>query len=174
MGALSTIYPSKVLEFIAYQSLIIRCYKDFDSPAWVQYDRAFRRQAAVSKHFDWSRVNTTQYSLCFACCHCLIDNHPFESCPEAPQSTALIHPPPAQRPMPTNLATSASVTHRTANSVGICRLFNARDGPRCFYKACRYAHACMKCKGGHPASACNMEWDAGVAPQSKCPKNQLN
>lgn len=137
---------------MAYQSTIIRCYKDFEGLAWVQYDRAFRRQAAVSKNLDWSQVNTTLYSLCFAgrakrssiCAHCLSDNHTSESCLEAPAST------PARR---TSLRTPTS---RSASSK-ICRLFNAKDGPRCYYKACRYAHACSKCRGAHPVSACTSE-----------------
>ena len=76
--ALSTAHPSKVSELMAYQSTILRCYGDFESPAWVQYDQAYRRQATITKTLNWSQINTTLYSLCFAgrakrnhiCTHC--------------------------------------------------------------------------------------------------------
>ena len=95
VGVLSTAYPSKVPQFMAYQSTIIRCYKDFEGPAWVQYDH---RQVAVSKNLEWSHINTTLYSPIFAgqakwssiCAHCLSDNHTSEGCLEAlPTPTSL-------------------------------------------------------------------------------------
>ena len=59
VGALSTAYLAKVLELMAYQTTILRCYRDFEGPAWAQYDRAYHRQAALSKDLNWSRINTT-------------------------------------------------------------------------------------------------------------------
>ena len=160
---------------MAYQSMIIRCYKDFEGLAWVQYDRAFHHQAAVSKNLDWSQVNTTLYSLCFAgrakrssiCAHCLSDNHTSENCPEAPSAPTST---PARR---TSLGTSTS---RSASSE-ICRLYNAKEGLRCHYKACRYAHACSKCRGAHPTSACTSERDSagsGAQPPVKRQKGLTN
>ena len=92
VGALATVYPAKVPELMAYQTTILRCYRDFEGAAWAQYDRAYRSQAALSKDLNWSRINTTLYSLCFAgrakrgnvCTHCLSNNHPSDACPEAP------------------------------------------------------------------------------------------
>lgn len=43
VSALSTAFPTYVPEFLAYQSTIIKCYRDYDGLGWVQYDRAFRR-----------------------------------------------------------------------------------------------------------------------------------
>ena len=126
VGALSTAYPSKVLQFMVYQSTIIRCYKDFESPAWVQYDRAFCRQAAVLKNLECSQVNTMLYSLCFAseakrcsiCAYRFSDNHTSEGCPGAlPTPTSL----PVRRATPALLGTPASNTPRST-SFEICRL----------------------------------------------------
>ena len=55
-----------VPEFMAYQSTIMKCYKDFEDLGWAQYDRAFRRQVAVTKYLRWSQINGTLYSLYFA------------------------------------------------------------------------------------------------------------
>ena len=92
VGTLATAHPDKVAELMAYQTTILRCYCDFEGAAWAQYDRAYRRQAALSKDLNWSRINTTLYSLCFAgrakrgqvCSHCLSNNHQSDNCPEAP------------------------------------------------------------------------------------------
>ena len=51
--------PSNVLQFMAYQSIMVQCYKDFEGPPWVQYVRPSRQQAAVSKNQEWSQVNST-------------------------------------------------------------------------------------------------------------------
>ena len=156
VGALSTTFPSQVPELMAYQTTILRCYRDFKGPAWAQYDRANRRRAALSKDLKWLRINTTLYSLCFAgrakrghvCAHYLSNNHSSDGCPEAPSSStpcrAITHQPPAP-----------------STSQDICRLFNARGESKYHYKHCKFAHACARCRGGHPASACPQNKGSG-------------
>lgn len=53
VSALSIKYPTMVPEFLAYKSTIIKCYKDYNGLGWVQYDRAFRRQVALTKNLNW-------------------------------------------------------------------------------------------------------------------------
>ena len=36
----------------------------------------------------------------------------------------------------------------------ICHLFNTRDGPKCTYNPCKFAHVCSACRANHPRSAC--------------------
>ena len=143
VSALSTRYPAYVPEFLAYQSTIIKCYRDYDGLGWAQYDRAFRRQVAVTKLLNWSQINGTLYSLCFAgkgrrsavCIHCLSDNHTSKRCPDAPAATG-------------------KPRGSSATSNEICRLFDASGGSRCRYKACKYSHRCSLCRQDHPRSAC--------------------
>ena len=112
VGVLSRKYPHRIPELMGYQSLIIKCSRDFEGLAWAQYDRAYRRQAAQSKDLKWSRLNPTLYSLCFAgkarkniaCCHCLSDMHTSETCMENPARALLPWPAPGgvfpqQQPM---------------------------------------------------------------------------
>ena len=90
VGVLSRVYPTMVLEFMSYQTTIIKCARDFHGPAWAQYDRAYRHQMAQMKDLRWSRLNPMLYSLCFAgkakclvvCAHCLSDSHATDQCPE--------------------------------------------------------------------------------------------
>lgn len=158
VGALATVYPAKVPELMAYQTTILRCYRDFEGAAWAQYDRAYRRQAALSKDLNWSRINTTLYSLCFAgrakrgkvCTHCLSNNHQSDACPEAP----------APHRAPTQLGSSPAPQE-------ICRLYNAKGGPKCHYKSCKFAHSCSRCRGSHPVSSCHQGREAAAAPPTK-------
>ena len=39
-------FPAKVPQLMAYQSVIVRCYTDYEGDSWLAYDRAFRRKAA--------------------------------------------------------------------------------------------------------------------------------
>ena len=88
VGALSTRYPDNVPEFMAYQALIVKCSRDRDGWGWVMYDRAFRRQVAVTKDLNWFKLNSTLHSLCLAgkaprnklCSLCFTDNHAAEQC----------------------------------------------------------------------------------------------
>jgi len=158
VAVLALQHPQKIPEFMAYQSVIIKCHRDFEGLGWVYYDRAFRRQAALSKDLNWSRINPTLYSLCFAgkakksaiCIHCLSNNHNSDQCPEIqnmwPSQCSLFQPA-YTGPFP---GPAVPVTP----AVEICRLFNAKGESRCRYKRCRYLHACARCRGDHPQSAC--------------------
>jgi len=144
---------------MAYQSIIIKCHCDFEGLGWVYCDWTFRRQAALSKDLNWSRINPMLYSLCFVgkakksaiLIHCLSNNHNSDQCPEIlnmwpSQCTLFQHSLYWPFPSPAVPVTPA---------VEICRLFNVKGESRCCYKRCRYLHACARCsRGDHPQSAC--------------------
>ena len=56
-SALATAYSSITQELIAYLAMIVKCHREFKSPSWVIYDRAYRRHAEAAKDLNWSRVN---------------------------------------------------------------------------------------------------------------------
>ena len=160
VAVLSRAYPQMVPEFMAYQATIIKCCRDFEGLAWAQYDRVYRRQVAQTKDLRWSRLNPTLYSLCFAgkakkhvaCGFCLSDNHVSDQCPDNPTRVCL----PWQQPTST-LGVPVAPTQR----LRICHLFNARDGSRCTYRQCKFAHLCALCRGPHPRSACEKRANEG-------------
>ena len=59
-------HPSRIPELMAYQTTIVRASQDYAGLAWVRYDSAFRRQAALTGLTQWSAINPTLYTLCFA------------------------------------------------------------------------------------------------------------
>ena len=58
-SVLASAYPQKISELLAYMSTIVKCSREFEGPAWVLYDRAFRRQAEVTRDLNWSKINKT-------------------------------------------------------------------------------------------------------------------
>ena len=57
--------PELVPELMAYMTTIVRVSQDYPGLAWVQYDAAFRRQAALTGDTRWSTINPTLYTVCF-------------------------------------------------------------------------------------------------------------
>ena len=57
--------PTMLPELMAYMSHIIRVHQDYSGLAWVRYDAAFCRQAALTSLQKWSMINPTLYSICF-------------------------------------------------------------------------------------------------------------
>ena len=52
-------------ELMAYLVHMMRISQDFGSLAWVNYDSAFRHQAASTRKRQLSRVNLSLYSILF-------------------------------------------------------------------------------------------------------------
>ena len=55
-AVLTTYFPSRSRDLLAYMALIIRTAKRFRGKAWLDYDRAFRREAAATNLRDWSQA----------------------------------------------------------------------------------------------------------------------
>ena len=157
--------PEAVPELLAYLVCILRTSQDFGGLAWVNYDSAFRRQAAATGNRQWSRVNPSLYSICFAgvarasvrCDLCLSLNHRSKDC----AMIAEADPDVGSRLKAVESAVLALTqprwpVHNSAGPPGgasseACRNFNKG---RCSFRWCRYRHACRVCGGPQPASEC--------------------
>ena len=154
-----------VPELLAYLVCILRTSQDFGGSAWVNYDSAFHRQAAATGNRQWSRVNPSLYSICFAgvarssvCCDlCLSLNHRLKDCAMVADSdpdvgshlkaveSAMLALTQPRWPMPNPSGPPGNASSE------VCRNFN-RD--RCLFRWCRYRHVCQVCGGPQPASEC--------------------
>ncbi len=119
--------PWRAVDLLKYQLLILRTQAQFGGQAWLNYDEAFRRDAAARHVTDWSCMHVELYNFHTA-------------------STRL----------PTTLTTRTppeSLGARFATS--ICRSWNAGRciGSRAF---CRYLHVCdtPRCRGTHRRVHC--------------------
>ena len=158
--------PTQVLELMAYMGTIVRCNRDYEGPAWVLYDRAFRRRAEATKDLNWSVINTSLFNLCFGgrarrraiCQLCLSKHHTAERCPRQVVAlgntltyTAAIH----SEGIPPHSQSAPLIARPNQSPFEICRLYNARNGSRCRFPQCKYAHICSRCRGsGHGAAQC--------------------
>jgi hypothetical protein len=61
-AVLTTFFPSRSRDLLAYMALIIRTAKRFGGKAWLEYDRAFRREAAANSLRDWSLMRPDLYN----------------------------------------------------------------------------------------------------------------
>ena len=160
-------HPEATPELMAYLICILRVSQDFGGMAWVNYDAAFRRQAAATSNRQWSRVNPSLYSICFAgsartstrCDLCLSLTHVTRDCPmvedpdpevgsrlKAIESAVLAMarprawtPPSTGGPPPVGASSEA------------CRSFNNK---RCNFRGYRFRHVCRVCGGPQPALDC--------------------
>ena len=156
VGVWSQKFPMMVSDLMAYQSTIIKCSRDFDGLAWAQYDHAYRRQEAQTKDLRWSHINTTLYSLCFAgkarrsvaCVHCLSDGHRSDACLDNPARACF------PMMLMSGISPAAPVVLGRSVQRSVCHLSNARNGPRCTFNPCKFAHVCVNCRGNHSRSTC--------------------
>ena len=141
---LCSAHPSRWQDMTQYKLLILKT----PEKAWLHYDIAFRKDAAVSSLVDWSRMN--------------LDLHNFHT-----RATLL------QTSVSSDVPSSAS--RMLASSPNICRSWN--DGTcRWPFGQCRYRHFCEKCKGEHPRVNCPFQASqsysqhlrSATLPWSKC------
>lgn len=164
VGVLAGSSPEAVPELMAYLIQIVRVNQDFGGLAWVNYDLAFRRQAAATGNRSWSKINPSLYSICFSgaarvskrCELCLSTTHETRDCTLAGGGDHDVGSRLAA--IEAAVLTFASTGSGAGQSpVGrplkreICRNFNEN---RCTFSKCRYRHACRVCFGPRPAVEC--------------------
>ena len=117
----------------------------FPGPAWLNYDTAFRKDAAASLLADWSKMNLDLYNFHTRASSTVTSQ-------SAPHSTSLPH-------------TSCSLNippKRSFDPIQYCRSWN--DGAcRWSLGRCRYRHVCERCNGQHPLTNCPFEPTTGFS-----------
>ena len=146
---------------------IVRVSQDFAGLAWVRYDVAFRRQAAITHNDRWSIINSTLYTMCFTgmasstkrCELCFASTHTEQECAQRG------NPDPGMKDRLRAIETAVlaitgkqeqatkPVTFSVKPSGEPCRKWNSVG---CSYPRCRHSHVCSTCRGNHPATKCNM------------------
>ena len=119
-------FPHCWKDFLTYQLLILRTYRQFSGRVWLSYNRAFRENAAATNLTDWSQLNSPLFSfhsVGWSTC----SSHDSSDCQNKP--------------------------HSAASSQIICRSWNHGH---CLAPSasCHFAHKCASCRGLHWAEVC--------------------
>ena len=89
IAIMASVYPGKVRQLLAYQTLIIREGRRLGGNGWRSYNTMFRQQAALDPAVDWSKINSTLYAVSFvaqpgtrvrSCSLCMESDHREEDC----------------------------------------------------------------------------------------------
>lgn len=158
--------PHLIPELMAYMATIVRVSQDYEGLAWVRYDAAFRRQAALTNNVRWSAINSTLYTMCFTglasatkrCELCFASTHSEHECaqrgdpdPEVKDRLKAIETAVLAITSKQDPAQKLSNQPNTKQSGELCRKWNSGS---CTYPRCRHTHACSTCGGNHPAIKC--------------------
>ena len=176
-------FPEAIPELLAYMASIIRVSQDYSGLAWVRYDAAFRRQAALTGNRRWSQINATIYTVCFTgnaqvssrCELCLGTTHSSKECalrgdpdPEMQARVKAIET--AVLALAAKQVKPIS-TGQVLPSGQVCRLWNRNA---CTYTRCRHAHVCSSCGADHPAVSCTKTPHVGVFASGQSTSSMAN
>ena len=159
--------PHLIPELMAYMATIVRVSQDFSGLAWVRYDAAFRRQAALTANERWSVINSTLYTMCFTgmasstkrCELCFASTHTEQECaqrgdPDPGLKDRLKAIETAVLALSSKQEQGSKPTQQAIKPSGEpCRKWNSVG---CTYPRCRHSHLCSSCGGNHPATKCSM------------------
>ena len=129
-------YPSRCQDTTQYKLLILQMACQFPRPAWLNYDMAFRKDAAAYFITDWSQMNLNLYNFHTRASGTITGQ-------SASRLTSLAH----------TSASSNIKSKRSFDPIQYCRSWN--DGA-CQWSLgkCRYRHVCKRCDGEHPLANC--------------------
>ena len=137
---------------------IIRASQEYEGLAWFTYDEAYRRQAAVTQHREWSKINPSIFSVFTGrarrgqrCEWCLSASHGSGDCINGGGESDM-----SQRLRAIESAVMVGGGQPVGRSpppgysgTDICKLFNKQ---RCFYQIYKFRHVYLACGGDHPAT----------------------
>ena len=150
--------PHLIPEFMAYMATIVRVSQDYAGLAWVRYDAAFRRQAALTGNTRWSVINSTLYTISFTgmaavtkrCELCFATGHTERECAQRGDTD----PDMRDRLKAIESAVLAMAGKQEPPKVVPPPPPRPSGEPCRNYPRCRHSHSCSVCGGAHPASKC--------------------
>ena len=138
-------HPYRWSDLTKYKLLIIQTARHAPGRSWLEYDTAFRKDAAATGASDWSRMNLDLYNF-----------HLRSSVPPSslPSSSG---PPP---PVATSRGSSARPPYCHSWNRGQC-LWPFGD--------CCFRHSCNSCNGDHPRVRCPFHSPGTIRSRSPSP-----
>ena len=141
-------YLHRWSDLTKYKLLIIQTARQFSGTAWLEYDLAFRKDAAASGLSDWSKMNLDLYNFHL--------RSPATSLPQQRLSSL------------TGSSQSPAGSRDISVPTPFCRSWN--DG-KCLWPfgRCRFRHMRSNCEGEHAKVNCPFPRAAGHRSRSPSP-----
>lgn len=152
-GVVTSRYPEKIKELLAYQATIVAEARRCGGRGWLLYDTAFRQNITSLEETDFSHLEQSIYATTFlaystgktkSCPDCMMSDHSREEC--------ALHPNRAW-PVVQMREPDKEGARRKRGRVGPCYAWN--EG-KCTYSQCRYEHVCSRCYGEHKKFRCRL------------------
>ena len=125
-------HPDMMPEMLAYMLHILRSHREYEEPAWREYDVRFRQMAAVTGNKAWSQLDPQLFNQCFV-----------------GRANRVASPPQqgdfGMRPV--------KVERESKMKPDICYRYN-REGSCPYNLKCCFQHKCALCGGRHPSAEC--------------------
>ena len=170
-------------ELLAYSRLVIREALRHGGSGWMEYDRSFRRQAAINPSMPWNTISPGLQAATLMgnggnpsvfCTLCREPDHYARQCALATLQQQVSGLPRSYPPLLPHQATRQP--HRPGAPRPICASWN--DGACTFPGVCTFRHTCrscgrdhmaINCPGGHTSSRSAHAWTrppSGMPPRS--------
>ena len=133
-------HPHRWPDLTKYKLLIIQTARHSPDRAWLEYDLAFRRDAAATGATDWGKMNLDLY------------NFHLRSPARSPDKPVVG---PSATATSTSRGYNSSTPYCTSWNNGLCRW------P---FGECRFRHSCSSCDGAHAKVSCPFRNPSPVAP----------
>ena len=158
-AVVSSRFPEKTKELLAYQTLMITEARRCGGRGWALYDAAFRQQMVSFETTNFAKINQSLYATTFLayggpkrkfCPDCMMADHSQEECALNPNRVA---PAPHALEGPGGGRVRAQDVNRRSRRErpGPCFAWNEE---RCTFVRCRYDHVCAICGGDHRKAQC--------------------
>ena len=150
MSVLAYQNPDRLVDLLAYSSLIVKASVDFEGDSWLTYDKFFRKQAAAepARYPTWGAVEPSMWTQHFGravatpiCKECGDSGH--KSCLKNKRGEST-----EQAKANTNNNRYKPYTRRAP----VCRRWNG--GGRCSTTYCNFQHVCSYCYKEHRVQEC--------------------
>ena len=151
--------PTRVIDLLGYQNLIIQAYQEYRGDRWLGYDRRFRLQAAATPSIRWAIADSTLWNIAFSgragvsrCSHCFSLSHQSGDCESLPSTHGegmLYKYQPlrtSQYGERTSYNNKLPPTHPPRIVQPVCYSFNENPKPGCKHPNCRFDHSCYWCR----------------------------
>ena len=159
--------PNRIIDLLAYSSVIVNASRGYEDKPWLHYDRHFRTAAAAKHLQTWAEIDSSLWTLYFSnakpkqvCRDCHSPDHTScqpENNPRNP--TSQVSPRFASR----NTSSRYQPYPRRDREPPICKRWNYQG---CIIPSCTYQHICLVCRSkDHRVQNCPAKANQGTYKQ---------